>query len=52
MTAADVSRRSFLQSTLSAAALVAARPTFGAPGANDRIRVGVIGAFAIWSRRK
>jgi len=43
MTAADVSRRSFLQSTLSAAALAAARPTFGALNANDRIRVGVIG---------
>jgi len=39
-----VSRRTFIQSTLStAAALSAAGPALGALGANDRIRIGVIG---------
>jgi len=39
-----ISRRTFIQSTLStAAALSAAGPALGSLGANDRIRVGVIG---------
>jgi len=44
MPTCSVSRRTFIQSTLStAAALSAAGPSLGALGANDRIRVGIIG---------
>lgn len=44
MSTSPVSRRTFIQSTLStAAALSAAGPALGALGANDRIRVGAIG---------
>ncbi len=43
MAAPGCTRRRFMTSTLSAAALAAVRPTFGALGANERIRIGVIG---------
>ncbi len=44
MAAHDMSRRTFVRSTVGAAtALAAARPGRGSLGANDRIRVGVIG---------
>jgi len=44
MSTNQISRRTFIQSTLTTAtALSAAGPALGALGANDRIRVGVIG---------
>src|SRR3954462_11918543 len=36
-------RREFLQSSAAALAVTAARPLFGWQGANDRVRMGVIG---------